>query len=387
LNPDNKISVICFGGEDWWYHNRAHIDMQLMRRFARLGTTVYVNSIVMQKPNLRQGRRFFTKLRRKARSIFRGLQATDAGFWVYSPFTMPVHHIPWAKRLNDLLLAWQIKMIQLRLKVRSPIVWVACPAACDVALKMKKSRLVYQRTDRYEESEGIDVAVITNYDKKLKAQADLTIFVSKLVYDEERNQCKNPLYLDHGVDYDLFAGDGRSTAPPADIADLPRPIIGYFGEVNGHSVDIALAQQLADLLPEMSFVYIGNVSSDVSALEARKNVRLLPRKPYEEIPVYGRCFDVSIIPWVCNRWTQAANPIKLKEYLALGKPIVSTPVIAELESCRDVVYQGSSPREFADCVKQALAEDSPVRVAARRQRIQQDTWDAKAQFLLKHLYP
>ena len=87
------LDVLCFGGEDWWYHNRGHIDMQLMRRFAALGTTLYINSMVMQKPKFSQGRAFVRKAVRKAKSIFNGLKKTDADLWVYSPFFLPVHHI------------------------------------------------------------------------------------------------------------------------------------------------------------------------------------------------------------------------------------------------------------------------------------------------------
>ena len=84
----DRLDTICFGGEDWWYHNRGHIDMQLMRRFAKRGTLVYVNSLVMQKPNIREGSTFLKKVVRKTRSIFTGLKQSEEGFWVYSPFSL-----------------------------------------------------------------------------------------------------------------------------------------------------------------------------------------------------------------------------------------------------------------------------------------------------------
>ena len=151
MNNQKKVDVLCFGGEDWWYHNRGHIDMQLMRRFSQLGTTVYVNSIIMQKPNLAQGRNFIRKLIRKTKSILTGLRKTDIGFWVYSPLSLPVHHVSWARGLNQAILHYQIRRVTRKLGIRHPVVWVACPAACDVAVKMRKSKLVYQRTDRFEE--------------------------------------------------------------------------------------------------------------------------------------------------------------------------------------------------------------------------------------------
>jgi glycosyltransferase involved in cell wall biosynthesis len=315
-----------------------------------------------------------------------GLKRTEKGFWVYSPFSLPVHHIWWAKPLNELLLRWQVWRITRKLGIRNPLVLVACPAACDVATKMRKSKLMYQRTDRFEEEWGLDVDTIVKYDRKLKANADLTYYVSKELYNEESKQCRNAFYLDHGVDFDLFTSAEKSKNVEQDIADISKPIIGYFGSTNSQSFDIVLAEKIADLLPEMSFVYIGAISPDCSALRAKSNVWMLGKKDHEQIPYYGKCFDVAILPWVKNRWTEAANPIKVKEYLALGKPFVCTPVFTQVQEYLDVAYTAETPEEFAECIKKALKEDSPERIAARRKKVEMDTWERKAQVLLDELF-
>lgn len=379
------IDVLCFGGEDWWYHNRGHIDMQLMRRFARLGTAVYVNSIVMQKPKLSQGRKFVQKAVRKAKSIFNGLQKTDADLWVYSPFSLPVHHISWAKGLNETMLGRQVRRVINKLGMNDMMVWVACPAACNTAIELGKSKLVYQRTDRYEEFPNVDKDVIMAYDRKLKTAADLTVFVSHVLYEQEKSQCRRAFFLDHGVDYDLFADAEQSDDKPRDIAGIPGPIVGFFGGIDDHTSDIPFVEKVVDLLPQMSFVFVGKASSGCSELASHKNVSMLGQKPYEQIPHYGKCFDVAIMPWRQNRWIQACNPIKLKEYLALGKPVVSTP-FTELQKYRDVVYQADTPEEFARCIEKALAEDGPERRAARKQEVETSTWDSKAQLVLHKLF-
>ena len=112
---------------------------------------------------------------------------------------------------------------------------------------------------------------------------------------------------------------------------------------------------------------------------------MLGQKPYEQIPHYGKCFDVGIMPLRQNRWIQACNPIKFKEYLALGKPIVSTP-FTELQKYRDVVYLANTPEEFAKCLEKALAEDSPEHVAASRKKVKTSTWDSKAKLVLDELF-
>jgi len=381
-----RIDFLCFGGIDWWYHNRAHIDPQLMMHFAKRGTALFINSIVMQKFNLSERRRFIQKLIRKMKSILTGLKKSDAGFWVYSPFTLPVHHIAWLRPLNVMILRSQVWLVSRKLGIHNPVVLIACPGACDAAIKMEKSKLIYQRTDRFEESTGVDFEIIKKYDQKLKANADFTFFVNRALYDEESGQCKNAIYLDHGVNFEMFASAEKNPIVPPDVAHIPKPIIGYFGEISSHSVDIALAEKIADLSPEMSFVYIGTVSSDCSGLVAKKNVWMLGQKNYDEIPQYGKCFDVAILPWIQNRWTEAANPIKVKEYLALGKPFVSTPVFTQIREYLDVAYVANTAEEFTKCIKKALAEDNPKRIAARKKKVKKDTWDSKAQLLLEELF-
>lgn len=376
--------ILCFGGEDWWYKNRGHIDMQLMRRYARYGTTLYVNSIVMQKPNIGESRIFFKRFKRKARSILKGLKKSKAGFWVYSPFTLPVHHLPWARPLNEVILCCQIRHVSHKLRLSNPIIWVACPAACDTAIKLRKNLLVYQRTDRFEEYPNVDCDIIKKYDEKLKAFADLTLFVNSKLFQEERSQCKNAFFLDHGVDYEMFAMAEQNPHKPEDIANIPKPIIGFFGAIDDHTSDIAFVEKVVDLLPNMSFVFVGEASSDITNLRKKTNVWFLGQKPYENIPHYGKCFDVAIMPWRQNRWIEACNPIKLKEYLALGKPVVSTPFI-ELQKYLDVVYVAKTPKVFAECIKVALIEDNPSKVAARRKMVDKATWDSKALLVLNAL--
>jgi len=387
---NNKdISFVCFGGEDWWYHNRGHFDMQLMRRFARRGPVLYVNSIVMQKPSLKKntggGASFTQKLFRKTRSMLAGLRRSDAGFWVYSPFTLPVHHIFGAKRFNEILLHYQIRCAANKLHLGNPLIWVACPVACEVAIKIRTNVLIYQRTDEYEGYPNVDSSTICACDRKLKASADLTVFVNRLLFNEERDQCRKAFYLDHGVDYESFSTAEQIAQKPEDIATIPGPIVGFFGGIDDHTSNITLIEKIAELLPEMSFVLIGKASANVSGLQKQKNVWLLGQKPYEQIPHYGKCFNVAIMPWNQSRWINVCNPIKLKEYLALGKPIVSTP-FPELKMYHDLIYQAGTPEEFAASIKRALAEDDDVRIAARRRRVAQTSWESKAELVLRTLF-
>lgn len=384
--PDQtKHSTLCFGGHDWWYHNRAHVDFQLMRRYAKIGPVLYINSIVMQKVNISHGINLIKKVIRKVKSITNGLKEIDTNFWVYSPFSLPVQHISLAKPTNETLLRFQIGRVTRKLHMFEPVVWVVCPTACDIAIKMQKVRMVYLRTDVYELFPNVDPQIISRYDRKLKEHADLTIFVSKKLFEDEHRQCRNPYYLDHGVDYEMFASMINDDKCLPDIASLKKPIVGYFGSIDKHTVDIEMIDELTDLLPEMTFVFVGPIDSEMPSFVSKKNVQMLGQKPYERIPYYGKNFSVAIMPWRNTEWIRACNPIKLKEYLALGKPVVSTP-FPELEKYLDVVYMAKTPKKFAEQIRTALAEDGPDRIAARKKKVQSATWNSKAQLVLEELF-
>jgi glycosyltransferase involved in cell wall biosynthesis len=132
------------------------------------------------------------------------------------------------------------------------------------------------------------------------------------------------------------------------------------------------------MCPAYTFVFVGSASADLGAFDGLGNVRFLGKKAYEEIPHYGKCFDVAIMPWRQNRWIELCNPIKLKEYLALGKPIVSTP-FKELDYYKGHVYVARGAEEFAAALRKALEEDSEERRTARRERVRGVTWEAQAE--------
>ena len=363
------------------------MDIQLMKCYAKTGKVLYVNSIVMRTFNVHEGKMFLRRVRRKLLSILRGVKASGiANMMVYSPFTMPVHHISIARELNEIALRLQVRRCIHKLKMNKDIIWVACPGAAAAALKLPHEKLVYQRSDRYEEFPGVDSKQIRRCDQLLKEHADLVIYVNRELLVQEKAECRKAIFLGHGVDYEVFANANGNQYVPEEMKQIPRPIIGFYGGLDEHTTDIPLIAKIADLLRNLSIVVIGSSNVDLSVLSSRKNVHLLQQKTYEQIPHYGKCFDAAIMPWRQNRWIEACNPIKLKEYLALGKPVISTP-FPELEEYNDIVYVAKTPETFAECVKRALEEDCSERVAARRRRVQDSSWDSKAELVLSQLFP
>lgn len=255
---------------------------------------------------------------------------------------------------------------------------MACPAAWGAALRLRRKAFVCQGTDRYEECPGVDGKTIRTFDRRLKAEADVTFYVSRGLYEQEHSECRNPCLLDHGVDYDVFAGAGNVRWVPHEMRSVRRPILGLFGGIDDHTSDLPLVTEAARQAGDLTFVFVGSASADVSALRALPNVRLLGQRPYEQMPHYGKCFDVAIMPWRQNQWVEACNPVKLKGYLALGKPVVSTP-FPGLAQYDGFVYRATDSAGLVAAIRQALAEDNEERRAARRERVKARTWDAKAE--------
>jgi glycosyltransferase involved in cell wall biosynthesis len=157
---------------------------------------------------------------------------------------------------------------------------------------------------------------------------------------------------------------------------LGKPVIGFFGLVSGDWIDFALLDYMAARHPEWSIVLIGKYADEAPALLRRKNIHLLGPRPYELLPACCKAFDVAIIPFVLSELTRNSNPLKLKEYLAAGVPVVSTK-LPEVEHYRGTVGIGEDHRRFVAAVEEALKKERPAMRAARSAAVKQDSWEAR----------
>jgi glycosyltransferase involved in cell wall biosynthesis len=181
----------------------------------------------------------------------------------------------------------------------------------------------------------------------------------------------------HGVDGEHF---GRALAAdtevPADLARLPAPVLGFYGSI-ADWVDTTLLAEVARLRPDWTLVLIGTELVSTSMFERLPNVHLLGRRPYETLPAYCKGFDVGLIPYLQSEQLPYRNPIKLREYLAAGVPIVATP-IPEVGRYADWCASADSPEAFVRAVETAIAGDSPERRAERALAVADETWAVRA---------
>lgn len=371
--------VICIGGEDWWYHNRGHFDFQIMRRLAKDRPVLFVNSLAVRMPSLKEKSQFAVRIGRKLKSLARGLVRVENNFWVFSPFSVPG---PTGQKMTQWALGPQIRLAAQRAGMKKPILWIHCPAGASLIDEIPHEALILQRTDRFEAFPEADPEVVGAQIARLKAAADMAVYCNPVLMAQEEKQLARQLLITHGVDLETFIAAGRSRAPgPADVAPLKRPRVGFIGGIDAHTFDPPLFVATARALPHVEFVMVGGCSlpEDWCPLP---NVTFVGRKPYDIIANYMAAMDVLIMPWNDSEWIKACNPIKLKEYLAVGRPVVTTDFPA-LGRYRDLVRVAKGPRAFAASIEAALYE--PYDADKARASVASESWDAKASYLAEAL--
>ncbi|WP_200941852.1 glycosyltransferase [Angustibacter sp. Root456] len=382
-----RPAVVLFSAQDYWYHNRAHSDVQLARHMSHRTPVLLVNSIGMRMPtpgrSTQSGRRILRKLRSTARALRRP-ERDNPDLYVLSPAIVPAYSSPALRRLSAALVRAQVR-IALRAMGQSapPDVVVTIPTAVDVVERLPRRTLLVNRSDKYSAFPETDQRLIESLEHRLLGQADAAVYVSRHLLNAERSlTAGRSVYLGHGVDYDRFVA-AHGDRVPADIARIPSPRIGFFGGIDDYVVDLDLVRRLALELPEAHIVLIGDATCSMESLTALPNVHWLGARPYEQIPAYGAAFDVAIMPWLRNEWIEHCNPIKAMEYLALGLPVV-TIRYAEVDALADVMDVADSPDEFVTLVRKALdgGRGDPT---TRRAAVREHSWQVRADEVLREL--
>lgn len=378
-------SIICFAGEDWWYHHQ-HSKNHIMRRLARAGNRViFVNSISMGLPSL-ASRDFFSKIKRKLRSYAKPVRVTEEGIIVVSPPVLPFYSSRWARAINRWLLVIQIKLLMVAFDLRQPILWIAIPTAREVVGRLGERALIYQVSDKYDANQmdhATASSVIAEMHDDLLARADLVYYSGRKLFEEETAQhseiAGKARRLEQAVDYDHFASaTSQEWTQPGDIAGVPHPRLGYFGAIDPWLLDQELVRYVSRKRPEWQWVLIGLRASPLD-IESLSNVHYLGSKPYSSMPTYAAAFDVCVLPWVTdNEFVNYGSPIKVREYLATGKPVVITPIY-EYERLDGILRVFRGYDDFIAKVEDALNADSPDKRAARQQAVKESTWDARAE--------
>ena len=376
-------SIICFGGEDWWYHH-PHSKNHLMRRFARAGNKViFVNSISMGLAPMKSGE-LLPRIKRKLKSYAKLARTTEEGITVVSPAVVPFFGSAAATATNRRLLTAQIMSLAKRRGLTKPILWIAIPTAVEVVGRMNESLMIYHVSDKYDANtmdHATDPAFIRKLHERAIDAADLVFYSSRKLLDEATAGLEKSHLLEQAVDFDhwsrLSSGDLKIAEA---VAQIPQPRIGYFGAIEPWLIDQDLIKRASLERPEWNWIFIGNKSRGLE-IEDLPNVHFLPPVTYDELPRYAAGFDVCVLPWNTEvPFTSYGSAIKVREYLASGKPVVISP-LPEYESMREVLRIGRSREQFLELVDEALREQGTELAQRRQSAVRAGTWDARAEWV------
>lgn len=351
----------------------------IMRILARENRILWVNSIGNRAP--RATAHDLARIRRKLESFLKeNLKEVEPNIHVLSPLAIPFYGSEAVRRANRVLLRAQVMRAMRRLRFQRPISWSFLPASAPVSGTLGEDFVVYHCVDEFSAFSDTNGRHIAELEETLLKKADLVITSAERLYDNKVKVNPHTVLVRHGVDFRHYVkACDPATVVPADLARLPRPIIGFFGLI-ADWVDMEAIASCAKAYPQGSVVLLGKVAPDaeVSALQALPNVHFLGRKRYEELPAYCKGFDVALMPFVINELTLNSNPLKVREYLAAGLPVVSSdlPEVRKVGLCRIARSAADYPRLVEDCLKDGAGPDR-----ARAERIFQESWDAKVEEL------
>ena len=311
------------------------------------------------------GRRWQPRLRRLSESLH-----------VFTPPPL-LPFSPWSRalnRINHRLLSRMLADVFSRIRLHPRILWLSFPQSQPLCSMIPTDLICFDCLDNYPEfypdRRG---RLLAQQENDLIDKAHVVFATHSTLEEKCRQRNKGVYRLPNAVHPRLLTGENVSC--PADLAGLPKPVIGYVGSVS-HWIDMELVIHLAAREPGWSFVMVGPTHQSTTP-NGPSNLHFLGEKAYEEVPAYIDNMDVCLIPFVVSDLTNSVNPVKLYEYLARGKPVVATDTCG-MASFGEVCYIARGREQFLACIKDALHESTDKRdpdVSRRIEVARENTWD------------
>jgi len=317
---------------------------------------------------------------RKLRQVAQGPEWVSETMLVLTPFLLPLPGSATARTLNRTLVARQIRRA-LKQFPRQPVqLWSFAPDVDYLAGRFDEEIDLYYCVDEFSEFSGYDREAIQRLERRLIERCDLVVTTAGNLQDAKSKLHPNTHLVTHGVSYEHFArARDEAVQIPQAMRDICAPVFGFFGMI-ADWIDLDLIAELARRRAEWSFVLLGQPSTSIDACADLSNVHLLGQVPFDALPGYCKAFDVGLIPFRINRLTQNVNPIKLREYLAAGLPVVSTD-LPEVRRYRPHVHIGPSVDEFEKACERALQERTAHHCELRQTAVRNETWRDKVEQL------
>lgn len=320
---------------------------------------------------------------RKVLAAFRGARREEVAsglipfLHVLSPLFIPLPRYESIRRLNGLICRLCMRFWTWRLGLHDPVLINYVPVLAEA---MRVPRAVYHCVDRWDAFSNYDSEMMAAMDRRCCELAELVIASSRDLLERCRRYNANVHLVSHGVDHDHFSQALHVTRRPADLP--PGRVVGFFGLLS-EWLDQDLLVEVARRVPECEVVLIGKADVPIEKLKGIRNLHLLGPRPFSQLPEYLAFFEVGLIPFVINELTLAVNPIKLKEMLSAGCPVVSTD-LPEVRGYPGVGVDVANTKEgFVENVIRRMQQPvTPKERIAISAGVAKETWSEKVKDIL-----
>ncbi len=370
-----KRDIVIISSIDWRFLWQGPQEVAL--RLSRAGNRVlYVENTGVRSPQLRDLSRIRARLGRWASTLrSRGVRRYSESVYICSPLVLPPFGPRWRRELNRTLFLPIIRRAAERLDMHDVMLWTYLPT--DTALELirqlrsPRSLLVYYCAADFSQLTP-DIAQLQESECSLLRQSDLVFAICPELGERCAAVASQVHIFPYGVDLSAFPPEERATSGRAGAPHpLPRPIIGYVGGMHRH-VDFGLLATMIRARPDWSWVFVGPYDGTARELARMPNAHLLGQQAHGDLARYIRTFDVGIVPYVKSDYTRTVVPVKINEYLALGKPVVSTdlrPVVAFNDLHRILLTAENTPDAFLSTIETALRLPVDAGTQARRREV------------------
>jgi len=365
-----NLSIVCFGSDQWTYPG---FQQTVMRHLSKHNRILYVNALGTRKATFHHKnlKIYYSRLRR----LFAGTRKASDTATVMNPFFVPLLHNKAIDRFNTVLLRRQFAHLFSALDLHDYVLWAGTPSVAPFLCLFRPDLLIYNPVDRYSAFSFNDRDGVLRHESTVASAADLIITTADAIKEDMTAYNKNCDVVGHGVMFDHFNKAMQDLPVPEDLKGIKKPTIGFFGSLS-EWVDLELIKKVALRYTQATVLLVGKAGTDVSLFSDVPNVSVLGFRDFDTLPAYLRVFDVCIIPFHLNELVDAVDPIKLREYLCAGKPVVTTN-FREARKFADFIYIGRDHEEFVEKVGQALAERDPNLIQERVSRVRKDDWPRK----------
>jgi UDP-galactopyranose mutase len=266
------------------------------------------------------------------------------------------------------------------------IAWYYTPMALQFSGHLAPSVVVYDCMDELSAFQGAPRALIEE-ERRLFQRADVVFVGGASLYDRKREQHNNAHLFPSSIDHAHFAAARNKPADPTDQSHIPHPRIGFYGVLD-ERLDRDLLREVASMHPEWHFVLVGPVVKiREEDLPRAHNLHYLGQRSYAELPAFLGNWDVAMLPFARNASTQFISPTKTPEYLAGGKPVVSTPIQDVVNPYGELrlVRIASTAAEFAEAIQLSLAESDETWLETVDEFLAQNSWDKTFEGMWKEI--